>query len=33
MLIFVGIGPNGGGTYSADTTIAVPLLKVIRLVM
>ena len=26
-------GPTGGGTYSADTAIAVPLLKVVRLTM
>jgi len=26
-------GATGGGTYSADTAIAVPLLKVVRLVM
>jgi len=24
---------TGGGTYSADTAIAVPLLKVVRLIM
>jgi len=30
---FMVIAGTGGGTYSADTAIAVPLLKVVRLIM